>query len=156
MAGCTRWVTIWISPSWFVAYKSPGLRAVTGSWSHCFCISLTGCWKWRRLLWAACRDLQRSHSQTQWLPREEGPRHYVLCGSILLRAEQELERGNHKVIARLIHFFSGNDVDSVQSYQKVRCFTWQESLRFWILSLEFRILGTGFLIGETWILDSNR
>ena len=117
---------------------------MTRNWSHCFCISLTGCWKWRRLLWAACRDLQRSHSQTQWLPREEGPRHYVLCGSILLQAEQELERGNHKVIARLIQFFSGNYLDSVQSYQKLRCFTWQESLRFWILNLGFRIQGTGF------------
>ena len=126
---------------------------MTGSWSHCFCISLTGCWKWRRLLWAACRDLQRSHSQTQWLPREEGPRHYVLCGSILLRAEQELERGNHKVIARLIHFFSGNDVDSVQSYQKVRCFTCQESLLL-ILDSKPWIPDSRYWILDRWNLDS--
>ena len=78
---------------------------MTGSWSHYFCISLTGCWKWCRLPWAACWDLQRSHSQTQWLPREEGPWHYVLCGSILLRAEQELEQGNHKVIVRFTLLF---------------------------------------------------
>ena len=118
---------------------------MTRNWSHCFCISLTGCWKWRRLLWAACRDLQRSHSQTQWLPREEGPRHYVLCGSILLRAEQELERGNHKVIARLIHFIFGQWLGFSSILPKIQVFyltressildskPWIPDSRYWIL-----------------------